>query len=71
MKKPSAPLAIAVANLSSLGVYLLPLLALMLSFDAVVGESERGTLNLLLAYPVDRWQVILGKFFAALFQRST
>jgi len=58
----AAPLAISVANLSSLGVYLLPLLALMLSFDALVGEAERGTLNLLLAYPVDRWQVIVGKF---------
>ena len=56
------PLALAVANLSSLSVYLLPLLALMLSFDALVGEAERGTLNLLLTYPVARWQVIAGKF---------
>jgi Cu-processing system permease protein len=58
----AAPLVVAVANLSSLSVYLLPLLALMLSFDALVGEAERGTLNLLLTYPVARWQVILGKF---------
>ena len=58
----AAPLALAVANLSSLSVYLLPLLALMLSFDALVGEAERGTLNLLLTYPVARWQVIAGKF---------
>jgi Cu-processing system permease protein len=57
-----APLAVAVANLSSLSVYLLPLLALMLSFDALVGEAERGTLPLLLTYPVARWQVIVGKF---------
>jgi Cu-processing system permease protein len=40
----------------------LPLIALLLSFDAVVGEAERGTLLLLLACPVARWQVVLGKF---------
>ena len=30
--------------------------------DSVVAESDRGTLMLLLAYPVARWQVIAGKF---------
>ncbi len=55
-------LDITVASLSSLTVYLLPLIALMLAFDAFVGEAERGTLLLLLAYPVARWQVVLGKF---------
>ena len=34
----------------------------MLSFDALVGEFERGTMMLLLTYPVKRWQVIMGKF---------
>jgi Cu-processing system permease protein len=58
----AAPLAVAVANLSSLSVYLVPLLALLVSFDAIVGESERGTLALLLTYPVKRWQLLAGKF---------
>lgn len=63
---PSGPvkasaLTVSVANLSGLSVYLMPLLALMLSFDALVGEAERGTLNLLLTHPVTRWQVLLGK----------
>jgi Cu-processing system permease protein len=58
----AAPLAVAVANLSSLSVYLVPLLALLVSFDAIVGESERGTLALLLTYPVKRWQLLVGKF---------
>src|SRR5690606_39782609 len=40
---------------------LLPLIALLLSYDAIVGEQERGTLVLLLSYPVARWQVVLGK----------
>jgi len=55
-------LAITVINLASLSVYLIPLIALMLSFDALVGEFERGTMLLLLTYPVTRWQVIMGKF---------
>ena len=56
-------LAISVVSLASLSVYLLPLIALMLSFDALVGEFERGTMLLLLTYPISRWQVIMGKFF--------
>lgn len=37
-----------------------------MSFDAVAGEVERGTLPLLLTYPVARWEVLAGKFFAHL-----
>ncbi len=55
-------LSVTIASLSSLSVYLLPLIALLLAYDALVGEAERGTLLLLLAYPVARWQVVLGKF---------
>jgi Cu-processing system permease protein len=55
-------LDISVISLASLSVYLIPLIALMLSFDALVGEFERGTMMLLLTYPVTRWQIILGKF---------
>ena len=53
---------ISIISLASLSVYLIPLIALMLSFDALVGEFERGTMMLLLTYPVTRWQVIIGKF---------
>lgn len=59
-------LGITVASLSSLSVYLVPLIALMLSYDAIVGEAERGTLLLLLSYPVSRWQLIAGKFLGHL-----
>ncbi len=58
----ASTLSVTVASLSSLSVYLIPLIALMLSYDALVGEFERGTMQLLLTYPVARWQVILGKF---------
>ncbi len=56
-------LDIGVISLSSLSVYLIPLIALLLSFDALVGEFERSTMLLLLTYPVTRWQVVMGKFF--------
>jgi len=59
-------LDITVISLSSLSVYLIPLIALMLSFDALVGEFERGTMMLLLTYPLQRWQVIMGKFLGHL-----
>lgn len=59
-------LSITIVSLASLSVYLVPLIALMLAYDAVVGEVERGTLLLLLAYPVARWQVLLGKFLGHL-----
>ncbi len=55
-------LDVVIVSLSSLTIFLLPLIALLISHDAVVGEMERGTMLLLLSYPVGRWQVLLGKF---------
>jgi len=55
-------LAVTIVSLSSLTIFLVPLIALLLSYDAIVGEVDRGTMALLLAYPVTRWQVVLGKF---------
>jgi Cu-processing system permease protein len=51
-----------IASLVSLAIYLLPLIALLLGFDALVGERERGTLNLLLSYPINRVELLLGKY---------
>jgi Cu-processing system permease protein len=39
-------LSVTVASLTSLSVYLVPLIALLISFDAIAGEVERGTLPL-------------------------
>jgi Cu-processing system permease protein len=55
-------LAVTIVSLSSLTIFLVPLIALLLSYDAIVGEVDRGTMALLLAYPVARWQIVLGKF---------
>jgi Cu-processing system permease protein len=59
-------LSVTVASLTSLAVYLVPLLALLMSFDAVAGEIERGTLPLILTYPVGRGEILAGKFIAHL-----
>jgi len=59
-------LSVTVASLTSLSVYLIPLLALLMSFDAIAGETERGTLPLLLAYPIARWEILVGKLLAHL-----
>ncbi|MCC5970032.1 MAG: ABC transporter permease [Pararhodobacter sp.] len=59
-------LSVTVASLTSLAVYLVPLVALLMSFDAIAGEVERGTLPLVLTYPVSRAELLLGKFVAHL-----
>ena len=59
-------LAVTIVSLSSLTIFLIPLIALLLSYDAICGEIDRGTMALLLSYPVARWQVLLGKFFGHL-----
>ncbi|MCW2239049.1 ABC transporter permease [Azospirillum canadense] len=55
-------LAVTVVSLASLTIFLVPLIALLLAYDALVGEIERGTMLLLLAYPVARWEIVAGKF---------
>lgn len=57
-------LSLTVASLTSLAVYLVPLVALLIGFDAIAGELERGTLPLLLTYPISRLEILLGKFTA-------
>lgn len=51
-----------IASLASLATFLMPLIALLLAYDAIVGEEEGGTLMLLLTYPMTRSQLLLGKF---------
>lgn len=51
-----------VATVAELGVYLVPLAALALGYDTVVGAAERGSLDQLLALPVRREGVVVGTF---------
>jgi Cu-processing system permease protein len=54
-------LSSTLVSLANLAVFIIPLIALMLAYDAVVGEDENGTLLLLMTYPLSRWQLIVGK----------
>lgn len=62
----TAALDVVIVSLSSLTIFVVPLVALLISHDAIVGEMERGTMLLLLSYPVSRLQVLLGKFLGHL-----
>ncbi|WP_204115906.1 ABC transporter permease [Shimia biformata] len=59
-------LTVSVASMTTLSVYLAPLLALMMSFDAVAGDRDRGSLSLILSYPAGRGELLFGKFLAHL-----
>jgi len=49
-------------SLVTLASLLVPLVALVLSHDAIVGERERNTLGLLFSLPVSRLEVVIAKF---------
>jgi len=64
---------VTIASLTSLVIYLVPLIVLLLGYDAIAGERERGSLDLLLALPITRFELLLGKYLglAAAFAAST
>ncbi|NOY24337.1 MAG: ABC transporter permease subunit [Oligoflexia bacterium] len=49
-------------SIVTLSTFLVPLVALVLGHDAIVGERERNTLGLLLSLPVRRGEVLLAKY---------
>ena len=55
-------LAATISGMMSLVQFLIPIIALMLSYAAIVGEIERGSMSAFLALPVKRFEIILGKF---------
>jgi Cu-processing system permease protein len=57
-------LTLTAASLATLSVYLIPLIALLVSYDAFAGEVERGTLALALATPLGRGEMFAGKYLA-------
>lgn len=58
------------ASLLNLCLLLAPLIALSLGAGAIAGERDRGTLDYLLAQPLERWELLVGKF-AGLFVSIT
>ncbi len=57
------PLEAVMTSVVTLGVFLIPLIAILISYDAFVGEQEHGTLILLLTYPLSRTALLTGKLF--------
>ncbi|MFO8132927.1 MAG: DUF6297 family protein [Thermoplasmatota archaeon] len=51
-----------IAGMMSIVTFLIPIIGLMLGYAAIVGERESGSLQLLLSYPVHRYEVLAGKF---------
>src|SRR3989304_404237 len=50
------------ASLLNLCLLLAPIIALTVGAGAIAGERERGTLAYLLSQPIERWELLLGKF---------
>ncbi len=57
-------LALAGASMITLTSLFIPLVALVLGHDAIVGERERNSLRLILSLPVNRTEVLVCKFLA-------
>ena len=57
-------------SLVTLSSLLVPLVALVLGHDAIVGERERNTLGLLLSLPVGKLEVVLAKLVGRLLALS-
>ncbi|HEB55471.1 MAG TPA: ABC transporter permease [Gammaproteobacteria bacterium] len=55
-------LSTTIVSLSSLAIFLIPLIALIMAYDSIVGEEEQGTLILLMTYPLKRSELLAGKF---------
>ena len=54
------------ATLTNLCLMLAPLASLILAAGTIAGERDRGTLEYLLAQPIDRHHLLLGKYLALL-----
>jgi Cu-processing system permease protein len=50
------------ATLIELGVYLVPLVALAVGYDTIVGPAETGSLQLVRSLPTPAWTIVVGKY---------
>ena len=55
-------LTITIAGMSAIVQYLISIIALMLGYNAIVGEIEKGSMSSLLLSPAKRIEVLIGKF---------
>ncbi len=54
-------LEITISLMMSIVQLLVPIIALMLGYAAIVGEIEKGSMNIMISLPVNRLQIVLGK----------
>ena len=54
-------LEVTVALMMSIVQLLVPIIALMLGYAAIVGEVEKGSMSMMISLPVNRLQIVLGK----------
>lgn len=54
------------ATLTNLCLLLAPLVALVMGALSIAGERDRGTLDHLLAQPIERWELLVGKYLGLL-----
>lgn len=55
-------LGLTIASMMSFVTRLIPILALMLGYAAIIGEIERGSMSSLLSLPLNREEIVTGKF---------
>lgn len=55
-------IGVTIAGMETFVILLIPIISLMLGYATIAGEAEEGSLSLLLSYPIDRKEIIIGKF---------
>lgn len=53
---------VTVLGLISISTLLVPIIAIMLGYAAISGEAETGSLSVVLAHPLKRFDVLVGKY---------
>ena len=54
-------LDVTIVLMMSIVTLLVPIIALMLGYAAIVGEIEKGSMNMMISLPVSRLQIVIGK----------
>lgn len=51
-----------ISGMMSLVQFLIPIIGLMLGYAAIIGEIEKGSMSSLISLPINRLEILLGKF---------
>ncbi len=53
---------VTIGGMMSLVQFLIPIIGLMLGYAAIIGEIEKGSMSSLLSLPINRLEILMGKF---------